>query len=196
MLAAFTVLGPVVAKRSLGGPAAWAAILAAEGVGSLAGGVTLLRISPRRPLIAATVASATAVVPTILLAVPAPLALIVLAGLGSGLAAMLFNTLFETMLQRHVPQHALSRVSSFDWFGSLALQPIGLALMGPLASAVGLSAALYLCAGLKLVTLASLFAVRDIRTLGPFPPSAVSAPSVDLFGESRLEDPLTWQGES
>ena len=38
VMAAFTVLGPVVAKNSLGGPAAWAAILTAEGVGWLAGG--------------------------------------------------------------------------------------------------------------------------------------------------------------
>lgn len=172
MLAAFSVLGPVVAKHSLGGPAAWAAILAAEGIGWLAGGVTLLRVAPRRPLVVATAASATAVLPTLLLAVPAPLAAIVIAGLLAGVATMLFNTLFETMLQQHVPQHALSRVSSYDWFGSLALQPVGLALMGPLAGAVGVSAALYLCAGLKLLTLGSLLAVKDIRTLGPFPAGA------------------------
>jgi len=153
MLAAFSVLGPVVAKDSLGGPAAWAA-------------------------------SAVAVVPTVLLAVPAPLAVIVVAGLFAGVTSMLFNTLFETTLQRHIPRHALSRVSSYDWFGSLALQPIGLALMGPLASAVGVSAALYLCAGLKLLTLCSLLAVKDIRTLGPFPEGpAAAAASAELVNE-------------
>jgi predicted MFS family arabinose efflux permease len=175
MLAAFTVLGPVVAKDSLGGPAAWAAILAAEGIGWLAGGVALLRVAPRRPLVVASAASAVAVVPTVLLAVPAPLAVIVVAGLFSGVTMMLFNTLFETTLQGHIPRHALSRVSSYDWFGSLALQPLGLALMGPLAGAVGVSAALYLCAGLKLLTLGSMLAVKDIRTLGPFPEGSAAA---------------------
>jgi len=184
MLAAFSVLGPVVAKDSLGGPAAWAAILAAEGIGWLAGGVALLRVTPRRPLVVASAASAVAVVPTVLLAVPAPLAVIVVAGLFAGVTSMLFNTLFETTLQRHIPRHALSRVSSYDWFGSLALQPIGLALMGPLASAVGVSAALYLCAGLKLLTLCSLLAVKDIRTLGPFPEGpAAAAASAELVNE-------------
>jgi hypothetical protein len=123
-------------------------------------------------------------VPTVLLAVPAPLAVIVVAGLFAGVTSMLFNTLFETTLQRHIPRHALSRVSSYDWFGSLALQPIGLALMGPLASAVGVSAALYLCAGLKLLTLCSLLAVKDIRTLGPFPEGpAAAAASAELVNE-------------
>ncbi|MDQ6804381.1 MAG: MFS transporter [Actinomycetota bacterium] len=172
MLAGFTVLGPLVAKRSLGGPGAWAAILAAEGVGFLIGGVTLLRVAPRRPLVLATAASATAVIPTLLLAIPAPLATIVAASLAAGISSTLFNTLFETMLQQHIPRHALSRVSSYDWFGSLALQPVGLALMGPLAAGVGLSAALYLCAGLKLLSLAALVAVKDIRTLGPAPDGA------------------------
>ncbi|MBV9195496.1 MAG: MFS transporter [Solirubrobacterales bacterium] len=174
VMAAFTVLGPVVAKSSLGGPAGWAAILTAEGVGWLAGGVALLRVSPRRPLIVATAASAAAVVPTVLLAGPAPLAVIVVASLLAGVSTMLFNTLFETMLQRHIPRRALSRVSSFDWFGSLALQPVGLALMGPLAGAIGVSETLYLAAGLKLLTLAALLAVKDIRRLGPFP--ATTAP--------------------
>ncbi len=169
LLAAFTVLGPVVAKHSLGGPGAWSAILVAEGVGWLAGGMTLLRFEPRRPLVVATVASGLAVIPTLLLAFPAPLALIVIASLGAGITNMLFNTLFETMLQRHVPPRARSRVSSYDWFGSLALQPIGLALMGPLAAAVGISEALYLTVAVKLVTLVCLLSIRQIRTLGPRP---------------------------
>jgi MFS family permease len=187
MLAAFVVLGPVVAKRSLGGPGAWAAILTAEGVGWLAGGLALLRVSPRRPLVVAIGASATALLPTVLLAVPAPLALIVCAGLFAGVATMLFNTLFETMLQQHVPAHALSRVSSFDWFGSIAFQPLGLALMGPLAGAVGVSAALYLSAGLKLLSLVALLGVKDVRTLGPAPPPE---PDRTLTGVSRQAVPV------
>ena len=190
MLAAFTVLGPVVAKNSLGGPAAWAAILTAEGIGWLAGGVTLLRITPRRPLILATLASAAAVIPTLLLAVPAPFAAIVLASLFAGVSTMLFNILFETMLQQHIPRHALSRVSSFDWFGSMALQPVGLALMGPLASAIGVSAALYLAATLKLVSLAALLGIKDFRTLGPSPPTPAAVVQSDDVSTDRLAGEL------
>ena len=187
LLAAFTVLGPVVAKASLGGPAAWAAILTAEGVGWLGGGVTLLRVTPRRPLIVATATSAAAVVPTVLLAVPAPLGVIIAAGLFSGASTMLFNTLFETMLQQHIPRHALSRVSSFDWFGSMAFQPVGLALMGPLASAIGVSTTLYLAGALRLLNLAALLGVREVRTLGPSPAVAPVAEPEVLMTESIRE---------
>ena len=38
---------------------------------------------------------------------------------------------------RHIPADALSRVSSYDWMGSLALLPLGFAIAGPIASAVG-----------------------------------------------------------
>ncbi|MCW2904072.1 MAG: hypothetical protein JWO67_6337, partial [Streptosporangiaceae bacterium] len=49
-LAAFLVLGPVVAKQSLDGPSSWATIMAVLGVGSLAGGIIALRIRPDHPL--------------------------------------------------------------------------------------------------------------------------------------------------
>jgi hypothetical protein len=58
---------------------------------------------------------------------------------------MVFNALWETTLQHHIPPSARSRVSAYDWLGSIALQPVGYALIGPLAAGVGVSAALYLC---------------------------------------------------
>ncbi len=46
------------------------------------------------------------------------------------LGNMLFNTLWETTLQQHVPPASLSRVSAYDWFGSLLGQPLGLQRLG------------------------------------------------------------------
>src|SRR5204862_4552180 len=46
VLAPYAVLGPVVAKRYLGGAGAWAVISAAFGVGSVLGGGLALRTSP------------------------------------------------------------------------------------------------------------------------------------------------------
>lgn len=164
---AFVVLGAVIAKRQLGGPGGWALILAAEGAGALLGGAALLRLAPRRPLLVATLVGLVPVVPTFLMAIPAPLVWIALAGLMAGVGNMVFNTLWETTLQQHIPEAARSRVSSYDWFGSLALQTLGFALIGPLASAVGASSALYICGGLELLAVASLLGVRDIRRLRP-----------------------------
>ena len=49
---------------------------------------------------------------------------------------------------RHVPDESLSRVSAYDWFGSLAFQPLGLVIWGPIAAVIGLSPALWLAAAL------------------------------------------------
>jgi MFS family permease len=149
--------------------------LASQAVGGLIGGTTLLRLRPRRPLLAATLAGMIAALPTLLLAVPAPLALLVIAAAVSGVGAMVFNTLWEATLQQHIPPSARSRVSSYDWFGSIALAPLGYVLIGPLAAGIGVSAALYLCGGLDILAIGSLLAVRDIRTLPPRPPPPLAA---------------------
>ena len=47
----FSVLGPVVARAHLGGPAAWGTITGAESLGLIAGGLISLRFSPRRPML-------------------------------------------------------------------------------------------------------------------------------------------------
>ena len=48
-------------------------------------------------------------------------------------AIIVSNTFWDTMLQQHIPQDAISRVSSYDWMGSLIFQPLALAAVGPVA---------------------------------------------------------------
>jgi MFS family permease len=61
------------------------------------------------------------------------------------LAAVLFvvgltggagQVIWGTLLQRRVPPHLLGRISSLDFFVSLALMPVSMALAGPLAAVV------------------------------------------------------------
>ena len=56
--------------------------------------------------------------------------LLVVVGITGGLGQVIWGTL----LQRRVPPHMLGRVSSLDFFVSLALMPVSMALAGPLAS--------------------------------------------------------------
>ena len=88
---------------------------------------------------------------------------------------MALNTLWETTLQQHIPPSARSRVSSYDWFGSIALQPLGYALIGPIAASVGVSSALYLSGGLEIIAVGALLTVRDVRNLpaAPVPPDPI-----------------------
>jgi len=82
---------------------------------------------------------------------------------GSG--SMLFNTLWETTLQRNVPVDVLSRVSAYDWFGSLTFLPLGFAIVGPLSDAIGVSATLWATAALDVACVTALLLARDVRSL-------------------------------
>jgi hypothetical protein len=82
---------------------------------------------------------------------------------------MLGMSVWETTLQREIPPEWLSRVASYDWFGSYAVYPIGLAIWGPLAGVIGIHTALWLASGLFLAALVALLAVPDIRRLSAYP---------------------------
>ncbi|MFJ4434529.1 MFS transporter [Streptomyces sp. NPDC088923] len=163
LYAVFTVLGPVLSERELGGRGAWGLLLTAFGAGAICGGAAALWVRPVRPLRAGLLAVALFAAPPLVLSQagsPLPAALAVFLG-GCGL--MLFNPLWETVLQAGVPAAALSRVSAYEWFGSCAAQPLGLALAGPLAAHAGLRTTL-LATGLGqlLISLAPL-ALREVR---------------------------------
>jgi MFS family permease len=166
---AWNVLGPVVAQHELGGAAGWAAAVAAFGAGSLAGGVLALHVDPPRPMLVVTLALLPYTIPLALLAVHAQLAPLAAAAFVAGAGLMLSNTLWETAIQRHVPPESLSRVSAYDWFGSMALQPVGLALWGPVSAAVGTTTALWVAFALGTASVVVLLCVRDIRTLPRIP---------------------------
>jgi MFS family permease len=167
--ASWNVLGPVVADRELGGPTAWGLVVGTFGAGSLLGGVVALHARPRRPLLVATFGVALFALPLAMLALGAPAAVIAAVAFCSGCGLMVSNTVWESTLQRHIPAQALSRVSAYDWFGSMAFQPLGFALWGPLAGAIGVDVALWLAFGLQVASVLALLAVRDIRRLPPFP---------------------------
>lgn len=142
LYASYLVLGPVVAKESLGGAPAWGAILAAGGAGSVLGGVAMLRIHPRRPLLFATLATLLGPAPLFLVAARGATPLIAATAFVSGIAIAVFSVQWSTTLQREVPPEVLSRVSAYDWVGSLALTPIWMALVGPVSSLLGVTTTL------------------------------------------------------
>jgi predicted MFS family arabinose efflux permease len=181
---AWSALGPVVADRELGGAAAWGVVLAAMGVGALIGSVLATQTQPRRPLVTFAFAGAVFSVPLALLAVPATVAILALGALLAGGAMMLGNTVWESTLQRHIPRESLSRVSAYDWFGSVAFYPLGLAIWGPIAAAIGLSASLWVASAVLLLTTLALLGVPDIRRL-PAKPVEAGARQTQ-FASSRI----------
>jgi MFS family permease len=166
---AWNGLGPVVADRELGGAAAWSVVLAALGVGALAGSLLATQVKPRRPLVFVALTDGLFALPLAFLAAASAVPLLACGALLSGAGMMLGLSVWESTLQRHIPGEALSRVSSYDWFGSLAFYPLGLAIWGPVAAAIGVDVSLWLAFGLSVAAVLALLAVPDIRRLPAAP---------------------------
>lgn len=172
---AFQVLGPTVAEESLDGSSSWALIMALWGAGGLLGGGLALAFRPRRPLMVGEGILVLFALPVLLLAIPAQTAVIAAGALVSGLTVGLAEVLYETVAAQHIPQESLSRVTAYDWFGSLALEPLGLALIGPLAAGIGISTTLWITAGVIFVSQAAVLLVPSVRRLG-YRPDATGPP--------------------
>jgi MFS family permease len=167
---ALLVLGPIVAKTQLGGASAWGLILAFQGVGSVLGGLLALRLHPRRPLVMSTLFCLPIAGVLALLGAAAPVAVLCVVGFIAAVGLTAGDIVWFTTFQRKVPDHLMSRLSSFDWFGSVALNPIGYALVGPVANRLGVAETLYFAAAANaLVTLvvASTPAIRNLRAPSP-----------------------------
>jgi hypothetical protein len=162
---AWSVLGPVVAERSLGGAPAWSLILAAQSAGFLAGGVLTLRWRPERPLLVATLSIFAMAPPLFLLAGPAPTLAIAAAAFAAGFGIELFGVFWDLTMQEQIPPEALSRVSAYDALGSFIFIPVGAAVAGPLAEAIGVAETLVGAAAIVVVATTAVLLVDDVRTL-------------------------------
>jgi MFS family permease len=70
---------------------------------------------------------------------------------------------WQTMLQRRVPNELLGRVASVDWFASAALVPISFVLTGPIAGAVGAAKTVLGAGVIGGALMAALIALPTIR---------------------------------
>jgi len=140
------VLVQVVAIRDLGGASAAGVIAAAEGAGGVVGALIALRFRPARYLRAGWLALL--LMPLWVLGYVWPGVLpAVVAGAILGYAGLFFfDVAWETAIQDHVPHHALARVASWDTMASFVGMPLGNALAGPLANALGIDHVLLGCA--------------------------------------------------
>lgn len=159
------VLGPLTADRYLGGARAWSLIVAAQALGTIAGAGLASRVRVRRPILVAVLATFPTAAPVALLAVRAPVWLIAVAMFTAGVSSDVFGVLWSTTIHREIPEESLSRVSSYDYFGSLSFAPLGLLIAGPLASAVGLGHALAGCAGLVVLATGAALLAPGVRRL-------------------------------
>ncbi len=164
-LAPFFVLGPLIAEEELGGASAFATITVFAGIGSVIGSLAAIKFQPDRQLVAAFLSLLIWVPVLSAYAVAAPVRVISAFALVASAAITFAATIWFTALQQHVPQHALSRVSSYDWGGSALFLPLGYVLVGPLADQFGAADVLYGAAVWTIVSSLGILAIPSVRNL-------------------------------
>lgn len=151
------VLTPFLIKDELGGDASGhASVLAAFGIGGAIGSFVMgsMRM-PRRYLTLMNAMWGVACLPFVLYAFATQLWVLVVAGFVLGALFSAPTVIWGTLLQRRVPPALLGRVASLDFFVSLSLMPVSMALAAPVAQAIGLRTT-FLVAGLLPVALAAI----------------------------------------
>jgi MFS family permease len=159
------VLGPTVAKETYGSAAIFGVVTAAYGAGALVGALIGLRWRPRHPMRAAFLVIAVWPLMIVSYALGAPVPLVVVLSVGTGVGFALFDVFWDTTLAEQIPPHALSRASAYEWMGSLILLPLGYLAAGPVAEATSTKTVLVGGAILTAVVLALGLVPHDTRTL-------------------------------
>jgi predicted MFS family arabinose efflux permease len=177
--AAFQVLGPVVAKAHLGGPAAWGAITAADSLGLIAGGLVSLRFTPRRPMLFVVGIGGAIAISPLSLAFVLPLPVVCLASFCLGVLIEMMMVVWTVTMARAIAPDKLARVSSYDALGSMMAMPAGALIAGPLAAAIGVPATQFGAAAVIVVVSALCLIPRDIRTI-----------TSDSLGQAGPAEPL------
>ncbi|MCZ4578466.1 MFS transporter [Gordonia amicalis] len=159
-------LGPIevlvpfaLRERVEGGASQHAWVLAGFGIGAAVTSLVFASLPmPRRYLTVMFGVWSFSSVPLVLMGVADSTWLFVAAGFGMG---VLFDgpmVLWGTLLQRRVPPALLGRIASLDFFVSVALMPVSMAIAAPVSSAIGLTAT-FVLAGLLPVPIAWAFYV-------------------------------------
>jgi MFS family permease len=140
MMGPLEVLIPFLVKDRLGGGAGdHALVVAAFGVGGAVGSLLMgsLRM-PRRYLTIMNLTWGVACLPFVVIGVAGHVWVVVVCGFFAGLGFSAPMVIWGRLLQRRVPPELLGRVASLDFFVSVSLMPISMALAGPVSQAIGL----------------------------------------------------------
>ncbi len=160
------VLLPFAVKDQTGGGAgAFALAIGAFGIGGAVGSLLVASLPlPRRYLTLMVLLWGVGSAPLVVIGLTDQLWVMVVALFVVGVAWAAAQVIWGTLLQRRVPPAMLGRVSSLDFFVSLALMPVSMALAGPVGERIGLAPA-FLVAGAvpTLLAVITVFAARMPR---------------------------------
>jgi MFS family permease len=159
------VLGPAVSESDRGGAAAWGVISTGFGIGAVTGSLLALRWRPHRPGVVVATALCLGATQCSIVVSPLSTAIVTILEALTGVGVVVCFTVWETALQERIPEASQSRVSSFDYLGSLTLMPLGYLLVGPAADLLGNRGAALTATLITLAVALVVAAGRDVRSL-------------------------------
>jgi hypothetical protein len=147
--------------------ACWTVVQVSGGVAGLGGahvGVVAERVD-RAVLLdqVRAVLRARASIQSFLLAAHASFVIVAAAAVIAGFSFSLGSVMYETGVQRAIAPEKLSRVSAYSWMSAMVFLPLGYALAGPIADAVGMSTYLIFGGVWIIATTAVVIAVPAVR---------------------------------
>ena len=161
------VMTPLLVRDTLGGDARmYGFLMAAYGVGTIVASIGIAQLVTRHPgrllfafeVLAAVCVLALGLVPTL----PVVVGSLVL----TGVALSSSTVIWQALLQRHVPERMLGRVSSIDLLGNSVMNPIAPVVAAALIGAVGPPGTFVIagCYALALVSVAVIASpLRDME---------------------------------
>ncbi|QKJ21219.1 MFS transporter [Microbacterium hominis] len=132
------VLLPFLVRDRIGeDPRLFGFLLAVLGLGGVVGSIVVSSMPlPRRYLTTMNLVWGVSTLPFVVVGLTDQYWLLLVSLFLVGFGFSYGNVIWGTLLQRRVPRHMLGRVSSLDFFVSLALMPVSMALAGPLSQIV------------------------------------------------------------
>jgi MFS family permease len=176
VFAQWYALAPSIARAVYGGASVFGLLEGIAGAGAICGSIAGIMWRPAHPLRVGLLLVLAWPVQNVAFALGAPLELVVVTTFATGFGFALFGVWWETALALNIPAELLSRVSAWDWMGSLALLPVGFLIAAPLAEQFGSRVVLGVGGAIGIALLGLALTPRETRALTGARPAQVTRP--------------------
>jgi MFS family permease len=176
VFAQWYALAPSIARALYGGASVFGLLEGIAGAGAVCGSIAGIRWRPAHPLRAGLLLVLAWPVQNVAFALGAPLELVVVTTFATGFGFALLGVWWETALAHNIPAELLSRVSAWDWMGSLALLPVGFLIAAPLAGQFGSRVVLGVGGAIGIALLGLALTPRETRALTGARPAQAARP--------------------
>lgn len=158
---------PLAAARIIPahGAGAYGLVNSSLGAGTAVGALLAMRLRAEHPLRAGSVAVFLTMLSPLAVGLDLSVAAICACVFVAGIGNAYWGVNWATSVQTQVPGDILNRIHAYEVAGSVAMLPVGQALAGPAASALGTSHVLLAGSAVAVVCAATLLALPAVRNL-------------------------------